>query len=145
MSSPNLGSGTPNANNYASSIGTPPSSVHAPAPPHPPLSEDDDLDQKMVEFRRYYSAKSSSMGPDLIFNVPEYATFLPRPLGIKERSYEKSPSANNWVVPPSPPRTVSGYAAGFGPILGPTNRSNKITYHQCQPLSPPEMLRESTE
>ncbi|KAF9170610.1 hypothetical protein BGX21_008115 [Mortierella sp. AD011] len=100
-----------------------------------------------MEFRRYLTSRNSSAGPDLIFNVSEYATFLPRPLGIKERPLEKSPStgSNNWTVPPSPPRTASGYAAGFGPPVGPNFRSSKITYPQCAPPSPPELLRESTE
>ncbi|KAF8966526.1 hypothetical protein BGZ46_000359 [Entomortierella lignicola] len=115
---------------------TPPSSVHAPPPPLPTMNENEELDQKMGEFKRYLSAKSSSSaGPDLMFNVSEYATFLPRPHGVKERPQEKSPylgsnKNNDWIVPPSPPRTVSGYAAGFGPLLGPNIRSNKITYHQ---------------
>ncbi|KAI8600995.1 hypothetical protein EDD21DRAFT_119700 [Dissophora ornata] len=121
-------SATSQTNSYASSIDTsPPSSIHAPAPLLPPPSELDDLDQKMAEFRRYMASKAAGAGPDLILNVAEYATFLPRPFGFKDRSYDRTPSigsnninnkCNDWVVPPSPPRTISGYAAGFGPLLG---------------------------
>ncbi|KAG0303279.1 hypothetical protein BGZ98_006816 [Dissophora globulifera] len=83
----------------------------------------------MAEFKLYLASKTSSAGPDLILNVSEYATFLPRPFGFKDRSTDRSPSLgsgainnkNNidWVAPPSPPRTMSGYAAGIGPLLGP--------------------------
>jgi len=121
---------------YASSVDTPPFNSYTPSqlPPshHPPLTNPDedtannDLDQKMAEFRQYLASRSAGAGPDFIMNVLEYGTFLPRPYGCKERSHEKSPSSsapgnvgnsNDWALPNSPPRTISGYAAGCGPPL----------------------------
>ncbi|KAI1315456.1 hypothetical protein EDD11_000789 [Mortierella claussenii] len=112
-------------------------------------STSDDLDQKMNEFRRMWTTKNASAGPDLILNVAEYGTFMPRPLGFKDRSSsEKSPYLGSsghgnmstrpvdWIVPPSPPRTISGYAAGFGPLLqGTKARSSNKTGQYFQMIA----------
>lgn len=77
-------------------------------------------------------------------NVPEYGTFLPRPFGWKERSHEKSSSAsagNDWMAPRTPPRTVSGYAAGCGPLLHSSGKRDRLQNHPTTL----ELLRESIE
>ena len=104
------------ANSYGNTVNTPPpSSTHAPPPP----ATCDDLDNKVAEFKRQWTSKGLGAGPDAMLHVQEYVTFLPRPWGFKERSSGSGrPSPNNdWTMPPTPPRTVSGYAAGYGPPL----------------------------
>ncbi|KAF9317220.1 hypothetical protein BG003_001036 [Podila horticola] len=92
-------------------------------------SFDSDLDSKINDLRRSWTAGGACAGPDLMYNCAEYATFLPRPNTSKERSsYEKFPEsistngkANqyDWIAPRSPP-AVSGWAAGtqYGFVKG---------------------------
>ncbi|KAF9335954.1 hypothetical protein BG006_010173 [Podila minutissima] len=84
-------------------------------------SFESDLDSKINDLRRSWTAGGACAGPDLMYNCVEYATFLPRPNTSKERSlYEKFPesitsngkvSQYDWIAPRSPP-AVSGWAAG---------------------------------
>ncbi|KAK3829425.1 MAG: hypothetical protein JOS17DRAFT_214019 [Linnemannia elongata] len=91
-----------------SSLNTPTSAQHS----------YDDLDQKIADFRRNWTAGGGNLGPELLLNCVEYATFSPRSWGFKDRSsHEKSPTLgganrNDWVVPPTPP-ALSGWAVGL--------------------------------
>ncbi|KAG0024094.1 hypothetical protein BGZ82_010527 [Podila clonocystis] len=92
-------------------------------------SFDSDLDSKINDLRRSWTAGGACAGPDLMYNCAEYATFLPRPNTSKERSsYEKFPESittngkvnqYDWIAPRSPP-AVSGWAAGtqYGFVKG---------------------------
>ncbi|KAF9573080.1 hypothetical protein EC968_009040 [Mortierella alpina] len=131
------------ANSYAHAVHTPPpSSTHAPPPP----ATCDDLDNKVAEFKRQWTSKGLGAGPDAMLHVQEYATFLPRPWGLKERSSGsgRPSSTHDWTMPPSPPRTVSGYAAGYGPLLPPTRSSTKHA-RQSLPTPPLEKVRGALE
>ncbi|KAG0345140.1 hypothetical protein BG004_003941 [Podila humilis] len=102
-------------------------------------SFENDLDSKINDLRRSWTAGGACAGPDLMYNCAEYATFLPRANTSKERStYEKwtqdmnpiqhhtqasskatSQHLNDWIAPRSPP-AVSGWAAGtqYGFVKG---------------------------
>ncbi|KAG0282738.1 hypothetical protein BGZ97_008870, partial [Linnemannia gamsii] len=88
-----------------SSLNTPTSTQHS----------FEDLDQKIADFRRNWTTGGGNLGPELLLNCVEYATFSPRSWGFKDRSsHEKSPTLgganrNDWVVPPTPP-ALSGWA-----------------------------------
>ncbi|KAG9324018.1 hypothetical protein KVV02_003497 [Mortierella alpina] len=131
------------ANSYGHAVHTPPPfSTHAPPPP----ATCDDLDNKVAEFKRHWTSKGLGAGPDAMLHVQEYATFLPRPWGFKDRSSGSGrPSSNNdWTMPRTPPRTVSGYAAGYGPLLPPT-RSATSRARQSLPTPPLEKVRGALE
>ncbi|KAF9990680.1 hypothetical protein BGZ75_000498 [Mortierella antarctica] len=131
------------ANSYGHAVHTPPAfSTHAPPPP----ATCDDLDNKVAEFKRQWTSKGLGAGPDAMLHVQEYATFLPRPWGFKDRSSGSGrPSSNNdWTMPRTPPRTVSGYAAGYGPLLPPTRNATSRA-RQSLPTPPLEKVRGALE
>ncbi|KAI8599834.1 hypothetical protein EDD21DRAFT_150012 [Dissophora ornata] len=135
----------------------------------------EDLDQKIADLKRQWTAGGGHQGPDLMYNCVEYVTFNPRSWGFKDRSsqHEKSPSfgKNEWTVPPMPP-VLSGWAAGmqFGHVSGqkgdskfsssnypssapngrnshtnPTPRNPVETFNQVPPTPPLEEIRKSIE
>ncbi|KAF8939957.1 hypothetical protein BGZ58_008221 [Dissophora ornata] len=84
----------------------------------------------MAEFRRYMASKAAGAGPDLILNVAEYATFLPRPFGFKDRSYDRTPSigsnninnkCNDWMIAKLPAMispNIPAWAMAPRPVTG---------------------------
>ncbi|KAF9999347.1 hypothetical protein BGZ80_010540 [Entomortierella chlamydospora] len=96
------------ASSNASSLNTP-NSIQQPF---------EDLEQKIIDFKRHWTSSGGHPGPELMFHCQEYLTFSPRSWGFKDRSAnEKSPSTggsnkNEWVVPLTPP-SLSGWAVGM--------------------------------
>ncbi|KAF9188715.1 hypothetical protein BGZ49_003919, partial [Haplosporangium sp. Z 27] len=103
----------PSPNSIAASSNT--SSLNTPNSIQQPF---EDLEQKILDFRRQWTASGGHPGPELMFHCFEYTTFSPRSWGFKERpANERSPSnggsnKNEWTVPPSPP-VLSGWAGGL--------------------------------